>query len=331
MKGLLSAFIIAFLLVIGAAAVCQAADREVLLGTVQKDTVLVVPKIIVKRPKDDAPVTVLQGSLEVEPGKAYTPKRYEFKQGVLCNQPYQWRVVRNMFWGSGSTGARQFSDHVKRIPLEDLSFYDRSNAKRDEQYHAKYPEDDVFEGKYRMVHSWGADPVGLVCHQHPLAAGDGVHWPLPGEPFHPTLGVFFDVYPTADNNRLQLFILDDDKMRIWNGAAKRGKTFYWNMDWGNEEKEIESFKSPFLRSVPQCSRNARIVRSTLFRNVNSGSVYLARPPAKMEDERKVEKVWDSKQKPVHALITDASNDKVYCFIEPANKDKQDEDRCPTSS
>ncbi len=187
----------------------QAADREVLLGTVVKDTVLVVPKIKVKRPTTEAPVTVLQGRLEVGASPAaYTPKRYEFIQGVLCNQPYRLRVVSNMFWGSGSTGARQCADHVKRIPLEDLPFYDGTNAKRDEHYHAQYQDDRNIEVGVHSVHSWGAHPLEDVCFKHPLAPGDTLQPPVP-QPYHPTPGVFFDVYPSTDNNQLQLFILDD--------------------------------------------------------------------------------------------------------------------------
>ncbi len=110
-------------------------------------------------------------------------------------------------------------------------------------------------------------------------------------------------------------------MRIWNGTAKQDKNCHWEMEWGNEEKEVERFKVPFQEAFTVFVRDKDYYFVT-----ESGNVYLARSPAKMEDERKIEKVWDGKRNPVHVLITDASNDKVYCFVEPSEKDKQDEDR-----
>src|SRR5581483_4730755 len=100
---------IALPLVLGVTPFSQAADRELLLGAVHKDTVFAVPGIEVKRLTTDPPATLLQGPLHAEPDKQYKPCRYEFKPGVLCNQPYRWRIVHDMFWGSGSTGARRFS------------------------------------------------------------------------------------------------------------------------------------------------------------------------------------------------------------------------------
>ena len=319
MKAHIVGCVLASLFVLGTSASGQVADREVLLGAVHKDTVLAVPKVEVKRPIEGPPVAVLQGPLQVEPGKAYASKRYEFTQGVLCNQPYRWRVVGNMFWGSGSTGARQLADHVKRIPMQDWPVYDRTNAKRDEQYGAKYPEDKYFDGEIRPAHSWGAGPVGVACVHRPLAPGDVLQPPV-GQPFLPTSGVFFDVYPSADNKRLRLFVLDQDQMRVWDGTAKRGIDAYWIMDWGNEEKEVERFASPFKEAFTVFVRDKDYYFVTEY-----GDVYLSRPPAEKQ-ERKVEKVWDGRRQPVHALITDAGTDKVWCFVEPFFTDKPDEER-----
>jgi hypothetical protein len=93
-----------------------AAERELLLAIVRKEAVLVVPKLTTKDPQWAATVTLLRGPLTVTPGMEYYPARYEFYQGVPENKPYRWRLVRDVFWGSGTAGVVRGGDGVQRIP-----------------------------------------------------------------------------------------------------------------------------------------------------------------------------------------------------------------------
>jgi hypothetical protein len=293
----------------------QPVERELLLGAVHKGSAFAVPKLIAEPGQLTPAVIVLQGPLEVTPDKPYPTKQYEFEQFVLGNTPFRWRIVRDLYWGSGSTGIRRMGSEVRRVPLGELTLYDPANPKRKEQYAAKYPKDPFSNP---IAHRWAAHPMCDVCYRHRLSPAqeqeDASITALPT----PTPGVFFDVYPIADECLL-LFVLDQDLMGVWSGTARRVELEEWHMDWGKEDKEIETFKSPFKEAFTAFVRGKDYYFVTEY-----GSVYLARDPGK--GERKVELVWDGRRQPVHALITDAGSDTVWCFVEPFFTDKQDAER-----
>jgi hypothetical protein len=112
----------------------DAADRELLLGTVYKDTAFAVSKLSSAPPRICPDVTLFCGPLKVSPDTPYSGNRYEFSQFACDNHPYRWRVVRDMFWGCGSVGARRLGSDIKRIAVEDLPLLDPSNPKRKAQY-----------------------------------------------------------------------------------------------------------------------------------------------------------------------------------------------------
>jgi hypothetical protein len=171
------------------------------------------------------------------------------------------------------------------------------------------------------MHHWSAWPVATVCEQYPLAPEDEQFKQSFNHVFSPTPGVFFDVYPVADD-RLMLFILDGDTMQARSGTGKQDKNPYYSvtMEW-TARKDAERFKSPFKEAFTVFVRDKDYYFVTEY-----GDVFLARPEAARNEERKVEKIWDGRRQPVHALITDAATDKVYCFVKPFFTDKQDEER-----
>jgi hypothetical protein len=302
----------------------HASDREVLLGTVHKETVFAVPKPVSEHRMLGPTVTLLRAPLTIDKGTHYSPNRYEFRQLTLVNHPYRWRLVGSKFWGAGSTGVRRGGSEIMRIPLEDLPLFDPVNAKREEQYKVKYPESQ----RLGDAHELCAEPMAHLCERLPLPPGDPGDYPHGfgvGPDYKviplPTPGVFFDAYPVSDD-RILLFVLDQDKMRVWSGKVERDKlkTLYWLTDWGGDAREpIETFKSSFKGAFTAFVRGKDYYFVTEY-----GDVYLSRDPGKAE--RKVEKVWDGRRQPVHALITDAGSDKVWCFVEPFFTDKQDEER-----
>jgi WD40 repeat protein len=252
------------------------AERELVLGTVLKGAAF-ASKVETKQ-KTWPAIALLQGPIEVAADKAYTAKRFEFHQVVLTDQPYRWRIVRDIYWASGCTGAIRMEGELKRLPLEDLPFFDPTNPKRHEQYLAKYPQ-DRFEDKpdYR-AHTWGADPMTRISYKY---ATKGIGDPSVFVP-PPSPGVYFDAYP-ADDNHLLLFVLDRDQMRIWTGTATRskGKISYWDMDWRDEKKEQEGFASPFK------DRFTAFVRGKDYYFVTEyGDVYLARDPGDRRSARR---------------------------------------------
>jgi hypothetical protein len=316
MKRVVLLWISILFLVVRTPQLARAADREVLLGTVYKETSFAFPKLSSKEPRLTPEVVLLQSLLQVKTADSYSPTEYRFQQFVADNRPYRWRIVRDIFWGNGSAGVRHFGLDVMRIPIEDLALVDPSNPKRKEQYLAKFPKDTVYQkAGYPNALAWDASPVSDVCYRHPLGRGDILQPPGDKAPI-PTPGVFFDAYPIA-SDRIMLFVIDGDTLRVWSGTTKDKWVGYWRMDWGKDDKESESFKSPLKEAFTVFVRDKDYYFVT-----ESGDIYLAKAVDK--GQRKVEKVWDGKRQPVHALITDASNDKVYCFVEPSAADKDEE-------
>ena len=293
----------------------------VLLGTVRKDTVFTI-RTFAPEANDNIPlITLLQGTLETPQGRSDTTKCYEFHQAVLASQkPYHWRIVGDIYWGCGSIGVRRMGCELKRLPLSELPLFDVANAKRKEQYANTYPKDAEHPEWAYSAHSVGLEPMSNVCYKYGTPPediqDDQALFKIPT----PTAGIFFDNYPMA-GNQVSLFVLDRGIMRLWSGKTERSKkTDGLHTDWSDDKKEIESFSVPFKEPFTVFVRNKDYYFVT-----ESGNIYLSRPPAEKE-ERKVEQVWDSKRQPVRALITDASNDKVYCFVEPSGMDKKDADR-----
>jgi hypothetical protein len=289
------------------------AEREVLLGTVYKDTVFAVPKLTSKEPRLCPPVEVWRGPIQFKPSEGYSATRYRFGQFVADQRPYRLRIVCDTFWGNGTAGVRMFGTEVKRIPVEDLAHYDPTNPKRAEQHKVKYPKDRLFSEDTWRAHNWGANPAA------DCSPGLGPEIPLEKPP-PPAEGVFFDLYPIK-GDRVLLFVHQYDKIRVWSVTATWDeKHCEWDMDYGGkDDMEVERFKSPLMDAFTVFVRGGDYYFVTEY-----GDVWLARAVDK--GERKMEKVWDGRRQPVHALITDATNDKVYCFVEPFFTDKQDEER-----
>jgi hypothetical protein len=296
-------------------------SRSILRGTIYKETVFAVPNFDQDADEIYPRIAILQGPLQVTPDQAYEPKRYEFSQGVgPKDKPYRWRIVHDIYWASASLGGRAMFG-PKRLPLEEFPLFDVANKKRKEQYAAKFPQDAVVgdnEWAY-FSHYWPVGPVQAACRQYPD--------PTPRKPgfgsFYetielPTPGVFFDAYPLGAD-RILLFVLDRGKMRIWSGKSGKQGVLGWKVNYGDEDKEIESFNSPFKEPF-----TAFIHDKDYYFVTESGSAYLSCAPGK--GERKVEQIWDGKSRPICALITDAAADRVYCFVDPTTKDKPDEER-----
>jgi hypothetical protein len=147
------------LLIVPVTQQAYAAGREVLLGTVYKDTAFAVPKLSSDKPRIFPDVVLLRGSLQIDPEVSYTPKRYQSPQNVIDNYPFRWRIVRDIFWGNGTAGARRSGMDVKRIPFADLPLVDPSNPKRKVQYKAKFPNDEFYEMGYEKALTWQASAV----------------------------------------------------------------------------------------------------------------------------------------------------------------------------
>ena len=121
---------------------------------------------------------------------------YVVREGYLP-EPYRWRISHGCFWGTGDWV--ELAAGLKHIPVEQLPLFAPKTAKESDQH--------------RPEHTWYiTDPLEqTVLAKQP---GPGVYGSWHAQ------GAYFDFLPITKDSIL-LFILDENRMRVWEGKSKR--------------------------------------------------------------------------------------------------------------
>jgi hypothetical protein len=213
----------------------------------------------------------------------------------IDDHAFRWRVSHGMVWACFA--GVDWGMWTKRIPLNELSWYDRSDPDREAKFERRFPYEFGAPEEHQLRHK----PANRLWERLQFEEGKA----------------FGDFHPLGPKAGL-LFLLFKEQMEVFRG------TFVYERDPKMKADEPTLWESRYPKQpeeVIDCSLDESFTvfvhsKSYFFLTLSS-KLYIATHNPK--GNRKAIPFWDKADQPIDRIICDTNSNRSFAFTKPIKK------------